>query len=1080
MRFAAVLFLLVGARFISAAEPAPAEIEFFENKIRPLLIDHCYACHGVKKQEAGLRLDSRDAFLKGGDTGPVAVPGDPEKSKLIHAVRYDGKLQMPPKGKLPAEAIEKLVAWVKLGVPYSASAIVAKEPIDAAKLWGYQPVKPVEVPVVINAGEPIDRFILAKLEKQELSLTPRADLRTLIRRTYHDLIGLPPTAEEIEKFVMASNVNGKKAYVELIDRLLASPQYGETQARHWLDLARYSDTKGYVFQEDRNYPYAYTYRDWVIRAFNDDMPYDRFIQLQIAADLMNPKDTRDLAAMGFLTVGRRFLNNTADIIDDRLDVTCRTFLGLTMTCARCHDHKYDPIPAKDYYSLYGVYASSNEPKDLPLIGELARTPEVIAFENEVKKREEELEALKQKLWGVHLAKLRKAETIAVYLIASRDLLGKPNDRLQALARERDLMPDILQRWRGVAMQNPDLTPIFAPLRALAELKDDEFAAKALDLLAKMFAVKNSLNERVVDALKEKTPKTYKEAAETYGRLIAAHFPPKPNLAGLAEARLMAILGPGGVLDVPAADIDRLLDRADKNKLTDLKKKLDAYKAEALGSPPRAMVLNDSPKPFEPYVFLRGNPGNRGPAVPRRFLEALSGPDRKPFTDGSGRLELAWAIADPKNPFTARVMVNRLWIVHFGQGLVRTPSDFGARSDPPTHPELLDYLATSFIESGWSIKAMHRQIMLSRAYQQRSDVSAELAKQDPENRLLARQNRRRIDFENLRDSLLLVSGQLDPAVGGKSVDLFKEPFPQRRTLYGFIDRQNLPGTLRIFDFASPDQHSPQRFTTTVPQQALYLMNSPFVMEQARKLVTRPEVAAKSNPDDRIAILVRLIHGRAATREELSLARAFLNGVDEKSPTFAVSPWQYGFGGFNEQTKRIEGFKLLPHWTGTSWQGGPMLPDPIHGWVILNAAGGHPGNNPTHAAIRRWVSPVDGEVVITGTLKHPDKQGDGVRGRIVSSRNGELGVWKVKEGSSDISLRASVAKGDTLDFATDCVKEMSFDAFTWSTTIRLLEKGKITSWDASRDFAGPSSARLGFGRWEQLAQVFLLGNEFAFVD
>jgi hypothetical protein len=532
----------------------------------------------------------------------------------------------------------------------------------------------------------------------------------------------------------------------LIDRLLASPHYGERQARHWLDLARYADTKGYVFTEDRNYPFAYTYRDWVVRAFNEDVPYDRFVTLQLAADRVNPADKRDLAAMGFLTLGRRFLNNTPDIIDDRIDVTCRTFLGLTVGCARCHDHKYDPIPAADYYSLYGVFASSVEPKDLPLIGEVDRTPEVIAFETELKKREDEYNAFK--------AKLR-------------------------------------------------------------------------------------------------------------------------------TAKLSAIGGVTGPASAALRDNERIFNRAERNQLQEQRKKIDAFQANSPVAPPRAMVLNDAPQPTEPYVFLRGNPGNHGPNVPRRFLSALSGPERKPFTDGSGRLELAKAIADPKNPLTARVLVNRVWAAHFGQGLVRTPSDFGTRSDPPTHPELLDWLAAEFVRGGSSVKKLHRLVMLSRTYRQSSEVPAEMAKQDPENRLLTHQNRRRLDFEAMRDGMLLVAGRFDPIVGGKPVDLFKEPFPRRRSVYGFIDRQNLPGTLRVFDFAGPDQHSPQRFTTTVPQQALFLLNSPFVIEQARALAARPEVAFRTQPEDKVRELYRAAYGRAPDADEATAALDFIRGVTTSS-------------------------------------------------------------------------------------------------------------------------------------------------------------------------------------------------------
>lgn len=879
MRFVTAVLVALSCAAARAAEPPPAAIEFFERKVRPLLIENCTSCHGEKKQEASLRLDTREGLLKGSDKGPIIVTGEPDASRLIKAIQYAGEPKMPPKGKLPPDAIEALVAWIKLGAPYPASTS-DKPTVDPKKHWSFQPVTKPAVPEG-ESRHPIDRFVLSNLKAKGQKYSPVADKRTLIRRTYFDLINLPPTADEIEAFERDASPD---AYEKLIDRLLASPHYGEAQARRWLDYARYADTKGYVFTEDRNYPYAYTYRDWAIRAFNEDMPYDRFIQLQIAADRLKPEDPRDLAAMGFLTLGRRFLNNVHDIIDDRLDVTCRTFMGLTVACARCHDHKYDPIPAADYYSLYGVFASSTEPKDLPLIGDVQRTAEVIAFEKELQKKEEEVKSLTKKLLAIQIEKLRKPEIIAAYLLAVRDLQGTPNERASGYLRERDLNSTALQRWRDYLHEaNKDHSPVFAPLKALQAISDSEFAKKAPDALAAILASKDPkkpINPLVIKAFEGTKPTAFKEVAAIYGKLIASHWLAPTDPAVFPQNEIIAVLGAGGPIDVPLADAEKIFNRDDRNKVNDLKKKVDAFKAASPAAPPRAMVLADGPG-YSPYVFLRGNPGNRGPAVKKQFLEILSGDGRKPFTDGSGRLEFAKAIADPKNPLTARVMVNRIWGIHFGLGLVRTPSDFGIRSDPPTHPSLLDWLASEFIESGWSVKKMHRLIMLSDVYKQRSDVSESMVKTDAENRLLGRQNRKRIDFEGLRDGMLLTAGDLDRTIGGKAVDIFKEPFSRRRTIYGFIDRQNLPGTFRIFDFASPDTHSPQRFITTVPQQALFLMNSPFVMEQSRKLVARPEIASKSALEEKLTALFRITYGRKPSEEEISLSRTFLEQSPEKT-------------------------------------------------------------------------------------------------------------------------------------------------------------------------------------------------------
>jgi hypothetical protein len=565
----------------------------------------------------------------------------------------------------------------------------------------------------------VDAFVLAKLEDKGLSLSPPADRRVLLRRVTLDLTGLPPTPAEVEAFV---NDKAPDAYARVVERLLASPAYGERWARHWLDVSRYADTKGYVFTEERRFPNSFTYRDYVIRAFNDDKPYDRFVVEQLAADrLPLGEDKAALAALGFLTLGRRFLNNQQDIIDDRIDVTMRGLQGLTVACARCHDHKFDPIPTRDYYSLYGVFASSHEPAELPLLGKAKPTPELAAFEAELKKRSDEVE---------------------------------------------------------------------------------EFTAKHKD------------------ELKSGNVKT-------------------------------------------------------RQDLTKLNNKVAEWKVNGPGAPPRAMVLVDLPSPVQPHVLKRGNPGSPGEQVPRQFLEVVAGPERKPFKEGSGRLELARAIASRDNPLTARVMVNRVWLHHFGKGLVRTPGDFGTRGEPPTHPELLDWLAATFAEHGWSVKHLHRLIVLSNTYRQASDDRPRGQSADPENRLLWKMNRLRLDFEEMRDSLLAVAGLLDRTAGGRPVDIVEKPFSKRRTVYGFIDRQNLPGLFRTFDFASPDASTPQRYNTTVPPQALFLMNSPFVAEQARHFASRPDVAWQSTDAKRIGRMYRLAYGRAPERDEVEMGLKFLH-------------------------------------------------------------------------------------------------------------------------------------------------------------------------------------------------------------
>jgi len=1050
-RFSFLLLLAIGLPL--RADDAPA-LEFFEKKVRPVLIDHCHSCHGEKKSMGGLRLDSRDAILKGSDTGPVVVVGQPDKSTLIKAVHYEGDYQMPPKGKLPPEAIAALTEWVKLGVPYPAGVAPKTPPVELAKNhWAFQPVKLPPVPMVKQAARvqtPVDAFILAALEAKQLTMSPPTDRPTLIRRLSFDLIGLPPTPAEVDAFVRDTRPD---AVAQLVDRLLDSPHYGERWARYWLDLARYADTKGYVFQEDRNYPFAYTFRDYVIRSLNDDKPYDRFIIEQLAADQLDTKaDPTVLAGMGFMTVGRRFLNSQPDIIDDRLDVLCRGVLGLTVTCARCHDHKFDPIPTKDYYSLYGVFASSTEPAELPLIAEPMNSPAYTKYLAEVAKREKTLNDYVAKRHADIIAQLRQPAVIRDYLLFLHESQGKD---VAALARQRDLNPLMVQRWRDyLAAQTKAPNALFSLWQQAQSTAPEQLAALVQKFIAGGDAM---LAPALAAKLKNAKIVAQRDLAEVYGHILSPM-----ELLTQANSPTM----------VPLDQAERLFNRADQMKRRDLKKQLDVFKAKSAVAPARAMVMQDLPRPVDPVVFIRGNANNRGPQVPRQFLELLT-PQRKPFTQGSGRLELAQAIVSPQNPLTARVFVNRVWTNHFGRGLVTTPSDFGVRSDPPSHPELLDYLATTFMQDGWSIKKLHRLMVLSSTYQQSSMERADLEKADPENRLLGRMNRRRLDFEALRDGLLAVSGKLDDQVGGKSVELFTAPYPTRRSLYAFIDRQNLPGTFRTFDFAIPDTHAPQRFQTTVPQQALFLLNSPFVIEQARALVSRPEVATQPNPKGKIDAMYRLLFGRTATVDEVQLALPFV--AQGKSPTNS-GPWSYGYGTIDEKTGDVQ-YKALPLATASTWQGGPVLPDPMLGWVMLNAAGGHPGNDAQHMSIRRFVVPTSGIYQVAGKLQHPSKDGDGVRGRIVTP-DAVIGDWVAQGNEQNTSVTmVKLEKGDALDFVIDCRGNPNNDSHNWTVTIR--REGDTQTWDSSRDFRA-AVADTALTPWEQYAQVLLLANEFAFVD
>jgi len=792
----------------------PADLEHFEKNVRPVLVEKCLACHGPNKQRGGLRLDSRAALLKGGDSGPALVAGDPAKSLLVRVIRWEGDLKMPQKeaDRLTPQQVAAVEAWIRAGAPWPDEKTSRPAPSAVAEArkshWSFQPIGKPTPPVTPQATHPIDAFLLARLSEHKLSLAPEADRRTLLRRLSFDLIGLPPTPEEIAAFEADPRPD---AYERQVERLLASPHFGERWSRHWLDVARYADTKGYVFQEERRYPYSYTYRDYVIQAFNEDRPYDRFVIEQVAADKLDlGEDKRALAAMGFLTLGRRFLNNVHDIIDDRIDVVTRGLLGLTVSCARCHDHKYDAIPTRDYYSLYGVFASSVEPSELPLLENPNLRAETAAFQAELAKREAAVKAYVDAQRPILLERYR--QRAGEYLVAAANS--------NKTGRSGDLNPAMLQRWR-------------------------------------------SWLENV-------------RKAKKHPELLAALQAPEPAQAVQKLVTPQSFQAKGEPLDLPD-NLEPFFDRAQRNRYRELHSQVERWKATAPGAPARAMVLVDAPQPQQAFVFLRGNPGNRGVSVPRQFLEVLS-PQRKPFTQGSGRLELAQAIASPDNPLTARVIVNRLWMHHFGHGIVRTPGDFGVRGEAPTHPELLDWLARQLIDSGWSLKHLHRLMVTSAAYRQRSDVSSGEGV-DPENHLWWKYPRRRLEFEPLRDALLAVSDRLDRTMGGKPVDITVAPYPPRRSVYAYIERQNLPGVFRTFDLASPDASTPQRYITTVPQQALFLMNSPFAQQQAQALASRADLVHLSE-EARLTRMYQLAFGRAPDAQEKQWALDF---VRESGPS-----------------------------------------------------------------------------------------------------------------------------------------------------------------------------------------------------
>jgi hypothetical protein len=892
----AVVLLFISS--LSSAAPSRTESDF-ERHVRSALVEHCQRCHGPKKQMGGLRLDSREALLKGGDNGLVVKPGDPAASRLIKAIRHEGDLKMPPKTKLPDATIAALTAWVKTGVPWPVPGRATSGTDAWKRHWAFQPVHRPGLPPVKNTGwarTPIDRFILAKLEARGLSPSPEADRRTLIRRLSFNLVGLPPTPEEIDAFLSDGRPD---AYERLVDRLLASPRHGERWARYWLDVARYADTKGYVFFQEADYPWGWTYRDYVIEAFNENRPYNRMILEQLACDLLLDADRASLRALGFLSLGGRFMNNVHDIMDDRIDVVTRGLMGLTVTCARCHDHKFDPVPTADYYSLYGVFASAVEPDVPPLYTDPPATPMFRSFQKELANREKALEDFLSSKFD----DLRRSarSRVVEYLLAAHARRGQPKaDDFMLLADPDDINPFMLLRWQAYLERTArSHHPVFAPWHAYASLPGMTFSLESTNVMQRLLADRaRPINPLVAKAFSGKPPASMTDVAQRYAKLLG-DMDRKWSLVRALAFRLkrsnpdrltdpddeelrQVFYGPNAPPNVKRAlvnDLDLLPDRAAQGVLQKLRKAVEQWRATGPGAPPRAMVLVEAPRPFEPVVFRRGSPTNLGERVPRRFLAFLSNNQREPFNRASGRLEMARAIADPQNPLTARVMVNRLWLHHFGAGLVATPGDFGLRSDPPSHPELLDWLAEEFVRSGWSIKHLHRLIVTSAVYRQASaeEISGPTLparRVDPDNSLLRRMNRRRIDFEAMRDALLAVAGQLDGRIGGPSVKDAMTPGARRRTLYAFVDRIHVPGLFRAFDFPSPDASSPLRDSTLVPQQALFLMNSSFALQVAGALLARPEIAAERTIDGRISRMYRLCYGREPHVVERELARLFI--------------------------------------------------------------------------------------------------------------------------------------------------------------------------------------------------------------
>lgn len=748
-------------------------LEFFEKRVRPLLVTHCSSCHGSdpKKRKGGLDLSHREAILRGGDSGPAAVPGKPDNSLLIQAIRYNDELKMPPKGKLKDSEIADLTKWVQDGLAWPSMQKTEKTEVSASsaksgatftfseaqkQFWAFQPMKASPLPEVKGKSwvqSPIDAFILAALEAKNLQPAPPADKRTLLRRVTFDLTGLPPTPEEINAFLADDSPN---AWEKVIDRLLMSPAYGERWARHWLDVARYADSNG--LDENTAFANAWRYRDYVVRSLNQDKPYDQFVREQLAGDLLthepgltHEEQSDRLIATGFLVLGPKLLAEpdktkmVMDIVDEQIDVTSKAFLGLTFSCSRCHDHKFDPLPTRDYYGWAGIFKST---KTMASLATVAR-----ALERPLKPDPETQKRLDQ-----HQEKLQQAEA-AVNLVR------------------------------------------FSPTSALA--------------------------------------------AST------------PAAIGLQQRWL----------------------RQRQKELEQIKQNAPPV--------PMALAVEDEAHPAPVRVHIRGNHLTLGEEAPRIHPRILAGEQQVPVpANRSGRLELAQWLTRPDHPLTARVMVNRVWLHHFGQGIVRSPDNFGQLGERPTHPELLDWLALDFVQNGWSLKKLHKTILMSNTYRMSTAYNANAALVDPDNRLLWRMNRRRLEAEAIRDAMLAVSGKLDRAMGGSflataNFNYVGEKDPNynilRRSLYLPVVRSSVFDFFQVFDFVEPSVPNGKRNSTVVAPQALYLMNNEFVRQQATAFAER---IVQHSGDDREKIRFAYLWawGRLPNDAEIQRATAYLQAYN----------------------------------------------------------------------------------------------------------------------------------------------------------------------------------------------------------
>ena len=935
-------FVCAGFFCLSVIADDDKQRQFFENKIRPVLIQHCYECHAADSDEikGGLRVDSAKALLVGGDSGAAIKPGKPDESSLIEALRYEG-VEMPPDSKLPEHVIKDFEKWISDGAfdprEDNESAVHKKKTIDiqeGKKFWAFRPrVKTVPPNEGLDwSTEAIDRFVYRQLRKNDLMPNPPASKRQLIRRIYFDLIGLPPTPKQVQTFLNDRSAN---AFEKVVDELLASRQFGVRWGRHWLDVARYADSNGGDF--NATFHNAWKYRDYVVDAFNNDKPYDLFVKEQIAGDLMeflNPEQKADgIVATGFLMLGAKMLSErdkhklTMDVIDEQINTVGQAFMGLTLGCARCHDHKFDPIPTRDYYALAGIFHSTRTLKGesqqyvstwprrkLPVHSSLEKAHQQFQVEkkvlqNDIKRQKELLSVIEKQI-----AQLKQGDQHLIVDDSQAQKTGywKPSTISPEYVGKGYIHDDKSEKGEKWVE-----FPVDVPRSGTYQVQISYNANSGRDKKVPV-SIRHAEGEKEIIVNQQKQPSIDK-LFEPLGsfrfdkgkRGLVTVSTRGTELYVIVDAIKLVELDPKGKpvvkLDLVNKEKVARLQTKKSKQSQNLKAAEDKLKALEKRKPeplPESFAVDEAKQKDDCHVRIRGEHENLGPKVPRGFLQVVSASRPSIPPASSGRLELAQWLADAKHPLTARVYVNRIWYHLLGQGIVPTVDNFGKLGGQPSHPELLDYLANQFVKQNWSTKKLIRQIVLTKTYQQNTDYSEKSFVTDPDNRWLWRAHRKRLSAEAIRDTMLRLGGKLDLSSGGDPVaglgtlvtqnntsqKKFKQKESNKRSMYLPMIRAEISALLVVFDIADSDLVTGKRNITNVPAQALMLLNSPFVIEQAEAIAKQviKQTAQASDFKKQVEISYRLVLQRPPSEAELTRGSLFLESHwNRASPSHALS-------------------------------------------------------------------------------------------------------------------------------------------------------------------------------------------------